>query len=364
MAAGREADRRPRRDAATIEGAVSIEGGPGPISLYGLTEEHELLRKAVRELAEDKIAPRAAEIDETAEYPWDVHEELKRADLLAIHVPEQYGGAGADQIAHCIVVEEIARVCASSLASSRWATSSARSGMILSGSEDLKRRYLPRWPRGEATFSYALSEREAGSDAAVDEDPRGAGTATPTCSTAPSAGSPARACPPTTRSWRSPTRDRGANGISRLRRARRRPGLLRRHQGAQARHQGLADLRDLLRRLPDPGRPDDRRAGHRLHHRAQDPRPHPARHRRPGGRHRAGRPRRGRRPTSRSAGSSARRIADFQGVQFMLADMAMRIEAARQLVYVAAASGRARRPRPDLPCPARASASPPTPRWR
>ena len=52
-------------------------------SLYGLTEEHQLLRKAVRELAEDKIAPRAAEIDEAAEYPWDVHEELKRADLLA-----------------------------------------------------------------------------------------------------------------------------------------------------------------------------------------------------------------------------------------------------------------------------------------
>lgn len=61
-------------------------------SLYGLTEEHELLRTSVRELAEDKIAPRATEIDEAAEYPWDVHEELKRADLLALHVPEQYGG--------------------------------------------------------------------------------------------------------------------------------------------------------------------------------------------------------------------------------------------------------------------------------
>src|SRR3712207_3420980 len=83
-------------------------------SLYALTEEHELLRAAVRDLAEDKIRPRAAEIDEEAEYPWDVHEAIKSADLLAIHVPEQYGGAGADKIAHCIVVEEIARVCASS----------------------------------------------------------------------------------------------------------------------------------------------------------------------------------------------------------------------------------------------------------
>ena len=134
-------------------------------SLFGLTEEHELLRKSVRELAEDKIAPRAAEIDEQAEYPWDVHEALKQADLLAIHVPEAYGGAGADRIAHSIVVEEVARVCAASsliVAGNKLGTM----GLILSGSEDLKQRYLPMVARGEATFSYALSEREAGSDAA------------------------------------------------------------------------------------------------------------------------------------------------------------------------------------------------------
>ncbi|MBK5307362.1 MAG: acyl-CoA dehydrogenase family protein [Frankiaceae bacterium] len=132
--------------------------------VYSLTEEHQLLRKAVRELAEDKIAPRAAAIDEAAEYPWDVHEVLKSADLLAIHVPEQYGGAGADRIAHSIVVEEIARVCASSsliVAGNKLGTM----GLILSGSEDLKQRYLPAVARGEITFSYALSEREAGSDA-------------------------------------------------------------------------------------------------------------------------------------------------------------------------------------------------------
>jgi alkylation response protein AidB-like acyl-CoA dehydrogenase len=135
-------------------------------ALYSLSEEHQLLRKAVRELAEDKIAPRAAEIDESAEYPWDVHEELKRADLLALHVPEQYGGAGADRIAHSIVVEEIARVCASSsliVAVNKLGTM----GLILSGSEDLKARYLPQVAAGDATFSYALSEREAGSDAAA-----------------------------------------------------------------------------------------------------------------------------------------------------------------------------------------------------
>src|SRR4051812_36556873 len=103
--------------------------------LYSLTEEHQLLREAVRQLAEDKIAPRAAAIDEAAEYPWDVHEALKSADLLAIHVPEEYGGAGADRIAHSIVVEEVARVCASSsliVAGNKLGTM----GLILAGAED------------------------------------------------------------------------------------------------------------------------------------------------------------------------------------------------------------------------------------
>jgi alkylation response protein AidB-like acyl-CoA dehydrogenase len=132
--------------------------------LFSLTEEHEALRAAVRDLAEDKIRPRAADIDEAAEYPWDVHEALKAADLLAIHVPEEYGGAGADRIAHSIVVEEVARVCASSsliVAGNKLGTM----GLILSGSDELKRRYLPLVASGEATFSYGLSEREAGSDA-------------------------------------------------------------------------------------------------------------------------------------------------------------------------------------------------------
>src|SRR5919112_4709621 len=142
-----------------------MSSGDPSYSLYGLTEEHAMLRKSVRELAEDKIAPRAAEIDEKAEYPWDVHRELQRADLLGLHVPEQYGGAGADRIAHSIVVEEIARVCASSSlipAGNKLGTM----GLILSGSEELKKAYLPLVASGTATFSYALSEREAGSDAA------------------------------------------------------------------------------------------------------------------------------------------------------------------------------------------------------
>jgi alkylation response protein AidB-like acyl-CoA dehydrogenase len=125
-----------------------------------------MLRQTVRELADEKIAPRAAEVDETAEFPWDVYKELVRADLHAVHIPEAYGGVGADAIAGAIVVEEVARACATSSlipAVNKLGTQ----GMLLAGSEDIKARYLPKVASGEAMFSYALSEPEAGSDAAA-----------------------------------------------------------------------------------------------------------------------------------------------------------------------------------------------------
>jgi alkylation response protein AidB-like acyl-CoA dehydrogenase len=132
---------------------------------YRLTDEHNLLRETVRALAEDKIAPRAAEIDATAEFPWDVYDALVRSDLHATHIPEEYGGAGADSIATCIVIEEVARACASSSlipAVNKLATVP----LLLAGSEELKREVLPAIAAGEAMASYALSEREAGSDTA------------------------------------------------------------------------------------------------------------------------------------------------------------------------------------------------------
>jgi alkylation response protein AidB-like acyl-CoA dehydrogenase len=132
---------------------------------FVLPEEHRLLRKTVRELADDKIAPRAAEIDETAEFPWDVHDALVAAHLHAVHVPEDYDGVGADAIASAIVIEEVARACcASSLipAVNKLGTM----GLLLAGSEELKQTYLPKLARGEGMFSYCLSEPDAGSDAA------------------------------------------------------------------------------------------------------------------------------------------------------------------------------------------------------
>ena len=136
------------------------------MTTFALSEEHEALREAVRALADDKIAPRAADIDRTAEFPWDVYEALVKADFHAVHIPEEYGGAGGDALAAALVIEEVARACATSSlipAVNKLGTVP----LLLGASEDVKREFLPPVARGEAMFSYALSEPEAGSDAAA-----------------------------------------------------------------------------------------------------------------------------------------------------------------------------------------------------
>ncbi|WP_414672638.1 acyl-CoA dehydrogenase family protein [Lapillicoccus sp.] len=134
--------------------------------LYRLSEEHEAVREAVRAIAEDKIAPYAAEVDEQSRYPQEAHDALVASDFFAPHVPEEYDGVGADALATCIVIEELARVCASS--SLIPAVNKLGSmPVILAGSAEVKARYLPPLARGEAGFSYGLSEREAGSDTAA-----------------------------------------------------------------------------------------------------------------------------------------------------------------------------------------------------
>ena len=134
------------------------------MSTFALSEEHQALREAVRALADDKIAPRAAEIDRTAEFPWDVYDSLVKADFHAVHIPESYGGAGGDALAAALVIEEVARACATSSlipAVNKLGTMP----LLLGASEEVKQRYLPPVARGEAMFSYGLSEPEAGSDA-------------------------------------------------------------------------------------------------------------------------------------------------------------------------------------------------------
>ena len=133
--------------------------------MYRPSDEHDAFRAAVREVCDKKVAPNAAEADELAEFPKASYEALVAADFQAPHIPEAYEGVGADALATVIVIEEVARACASSslipgvnkLASLPW---------LLVGSEELKQTYLPPLARGEAMASYCLSEPDAGSDAA------------------------------------------------------------------------------------------------------------------------------------------------------------------------------------------------------
>src|SRR5262245_46189011 len=134
--------------------------------VYQLPQEHEEIRAAVRAVCEDKVAPHAAAADETGEFPQASYEALRSSDFHAPHIPAEFGGAGADALATAIVIEEVARVCcASSLipAVNKLGTMP----LLLAGSLELKKRYLEPVARGEAMFSYCLSEPEAGSDAAA-----------------------------------------------------------------------------------------------------------------------------------------------------------------------------------------------------
>ncbi len=128
-------------------------------------EEYEALRESVRALATKKIAPFAKAVDEESRFPQEAYEALQSADLAAAHVDSKYGGQGADALATVIIIEEVARVCGSS--SLIPAVNKLGSlPIILAGSNELKEKYLTQLAAGKG-FSYCLSESEAGSDAAA-----------------------------------------------------------------------------------------------------------------------------------------------------------------------------------------------------
>ncbi|WP_131103952.1 acyl-CoA dehydrogenase family protein [Ornithinimicrobium sufpigmenti] len=133
--------------------------------LFRINEDHEALREAIREISEEQIAPHAADVDEQARFPHEALKALVATDMQAPHIAEEYDGVGADALATCIVIEEVARVCASSSlipAVNKLGTMP----LILAASEEVKAKYLPPVARGEAMFSYGLSEAGAGSDTA------------------------------------------------------------------------------------------------------------------------------------------------------------------------------------------------------
>jgi len=131
-----------------------------------LTAEQRDFRAAVRALAEERIAPRAAGVDAAGEFPWDNFKDCVAMDLPGLGIPEAYGGSGADHVTQAILVEELARVCGST--SLVFAVNALSTLPIINfASEELKSRYLPRIARGESQGSYCLSEADAGSDAAA-----------------------------------------------------------------------------------------------------------------------------------------------------------------------------------------------------
>ena len=132
---------------------------------YLPTADHDELRAAVRELAEERIAPRAAEIDEKAEFPWDLKELLAKQDLLGTCFEERYGGTNLDTIGQSIVAEEIARADATTSLIPIVQKLGALP-IILAGTDEQKDRFLPRLASGEWLAAFALTEAAAGSDVA------------------------------------------------------------------------------------------------------------------------------------------------------------------------------------------------------
>ncbi len=136
----------------------------GPRSdLYAIPQELLDFRDTIRRIVTEKVAPRAAEIDETGEYPWDIRKLFAEQDILGLPFAEQYGGTGTGALMQQMAVEEVARACASS-ALILMVQELGTLPITLFGSDELKERLLPRCASGEWSPAFALSEPEAGSD--------------------------------------------------------------------------------------------------------------------------------------------------------------------------------------------------------
>ncbi len=148
-----------RRGDACDNGGVST-------STFALTDVQRDFRETMRTFSEEKVGPNAAEADRNAEFPWKSFEACKEMELPALGIPEAYGGAGADSVTQAIAVEELARVCASTALT----IVISKLGMLPVmnwASEELKHTYMPRVAAGEIQASYCLSEADAGSDVAA-----------------------------------------------------------------------------------------------------------------------------------------------------------------------------------------------------
>ncbi len=133
---------------------------------FSLTSEQEMIRKTMREFAEREIKPLAAEIDETERFPKESVQKMARYNMLGIPVPEQYGGAGGDDIAYAIAVEELSRVCGTTGVICSAHTSLGCWPILKYGTEEQKQKYLIPLAKGEYLGAFGLTEPNAGTDAA------------------------------------------------------------------------------------------------------------------------------------------------------------------------------------------------------
>jgi alkylation response protein AidB-like acyl-CoA dehydrogenase len=150
--------------APTERQTVELHSGRMPVD--PLTDEQREIRELVRTLARERIAPRAAEIDESHEFPWDVVELYREHGLFGLFFPEEYGGLGTGTLLALIAIEEVSKVCATSgliLAVQELGSL----GLKLAGNEEQKQRYLPKLASGEWLAAYALTEAASGSDSAA-----------------------------------------------------------------------------------------------------------------------------------------------------------------------------------------------------
>lgn len=131
---------------------------------YFLTEEEKMVQELAQQVAEEKVLPVRAELDEKEEFPREVLKHFAEADLYGLNIPEQYGGMGLGGFAHALAVEQVARVCAG-VATAYAATMLGAYPILLYGSEELKQKYLPSIAKGEKFAAFALTESTAGSDA-------------------------------------------------------------------------------------------------------------------------------------------------------------------------------------------------------
>ncbi len=132
---------------------------------YFLTEEQQMIKDLARRIADEKVAPRALEFDESGEFPWEIMKILADADLFGVYLPEEYGGMGGGVLEQCLVVEELSRAC-SGVAVSYAASGLGCMPILVLGSEEQKKKYLTEIASGRKLAAYGLTEANAGSDVA------------------------------------------------------------------------------------------------------------------------------------------------------------------------------------------------------